>query len=61
MENVLDNPSAIKDELDELNTMWEDVCNKSTLKLARLMEAMKVSVQSPHNQSIFLNLGSIFS
>ena len=41
MENVLDNPSAIKDEVDELNKMWEEVCSKSTQKHARLMEVIK--------------------
>lgn len=48
-ENVLDNPSALKDELDELNKMWEDVCSKSTRKLSSIQEAMKVSVLFPYS------------
>ena len=40
---VLDTPSPTKEQLDELNEMWAEICNKSLQKQDRLQQAMKVS------------------
>ena len=44
---VLDTPSPTKEQLDELNEMWAEICNKSLQKQDRLQQAMKVSACQP--------------
>ena len=41
---VLDSSSSVKDELEELNLLWDDICNHSVSKQERLQYAMKVCV-----------------
>ena len=41
---ILDSSSAIKNELEELNMLWDDICNHSVSKQERLQYAMKVCV-----------------
>ena len=39
---ILDDPSVTKQELEEMNEMWDTICQKSTQKQERLDTAYQV-------------------